>query len=122
MEIIAEIKSAKLADVLKVFQRFAVKMDAMEPEEQALVMSLLMRHCQARLGLEMDAPRKGPLPTNPEDAVAFFRKLATQLETMSGADNTLIVNLLLQAWQWRAENEISKIKAMAKEQEKATIQ
>lgn len=121
MEIITTIKSAKLADALKVFQRFAVKMDGMEPEEQALIMGLLMRHCQARLGLEMDTPRKGPLPTNPENAVAFFRKLATQLETMSGPDNTLIVNLLLQAWQWRAENALQKIKAMAQEQEKATV-
>lgn len=121
MAIITTIKSAKLAEVLKVFQRFAVKMDAMEPAEQALVMSLLMRHCQARLGLDMEAPRKGPLPTNPENAVAFFRKLATQLETMSGSDNTLIVNLLLQAWQWRAENAVQQIKDLAKEQESAVV-
>lgn len=121
MSKVITIKNAPLGELLKTFQKFALKMEAMTPEEHALVMSLLMRHCQARMGLQMDAPQNIPKPTNPEHAVHFFRKLATQLEAMTGTDNALIVNLLLQAWQRRAAVAMDEIKSLAQAQENALV-
>ena len=118
---IVTIKNGKLTALLTVFRRFALKMEAMTPQEHGLVMALLMRHCQARLGLTMDAPSDLPKPPNPERAVLFFRTLATELETMTGTDNTLIVNLLLQAWQRRAAVALDDIKDLAKQQEDAVV-
>lgn len=107
-------KHAPLAKLLVLARRYAMDLNEREVREQNFILTLLMRHCQSRIGMDQLEAFAGKPPDDPEKCLEDFKKLALVLEGFSATDNTFIVNLLQQAFQWRAANEVDQLMMLSK--------
>jgi hypothetical protein len=100
-----------LRDVMEMFEELARQLDATDPLEQNFTVTLLIRHCQSRSGLDKLESFGGKPPANPDKCLDQFGKMAVELEAISVIDETFIVNCLHQAWQRKAAINIEELKA-----------
>lgn len=107
-------KHAPLAKLLVLTRRYAMDLNEREVREQNFILTLLMRHCQSRIGIDKLEPFAGKPPDDPNKCLDDFKLMALELEGFSATDNTFIVNLLQQAFQWRAANEVEQLMMLSK--------
>lgn len=104
-----EIKPKTLPALLVAFRLLALKLNSLDVRAQNFIVTLLMRHCQARMGMESLEPFGGKPPDNPDTCLMQFRKTATQLEQFLLIDETFIVNALQQTFQRRMAIDVGEL-------------
>ena len=112
-----------LEGMIVLFKRLAAELDQMDPREENFIVTLLLRHCQSRMGLDALEKFGGKPPDDPEKCLKRFKQIATDLEqSFSVTDETFLVNCLQQAWQRRAAITLEELQATVNEANKETVQ
>ncbi len=113
-----EAKHKTFAGLLVALKRLALKLNALDVRAQNFIVTLLMRHCQARIGMGQLEAFGGKPPDNPEKCLAEFRKMATELERFSLTDETFLVNVLQQAFQRRMAIDVGELQGALAQMQK----